>query len=114
MRVHAAGDEEAGAVRLVQLGQVAGGDDGARAVVDGGVRDRQPGQLGDAVWYSNITWSPPCGDLGLVGRVGREELRAGEDRVDERRHVVVVHAGAEEGDLVLRGDVAGGQVAQVA
>ena len=40
-------------------------------------------------------------DLGLVGRVGSQELRALGDRVDDRRHVVVVHARAEEADLVL-------------
>ena len=49
-----------------------------------------------AVWYSNITCSPPWRDLGLVGRVRRQELRALQDRVDQRRDVVVVHPGAEE------------------
>ena len=51
-------------------------------------------------------------DLGLVGRIWSEELRALRDRVDDRRHVVVVHARAEEGDLVLRAGVARGELGQ--
>ena len=49
------------------------------------------------------------GDLGLVGRVGRQELRALGDRVDDRRHVVVVHPSAEETGLRLRVGVARGE-----
>ena len=37
----------------------------------------------------------------MVGRVGREELGALGDRVDDRRHVVVVHPGADEADLAF-------------
>ena len=40
-------------------------------------------------------------DLGLVRRVRRQHLGARQDRVDDRRDVVVVHARAEERDLVL-------------
>ena len=66
-----------------------------------------------AVWYSNMTCSVPCETSGWYGVYGRQELRAREQRVDQRRHVVVVHAGAEERDLVLGRDVARRQVAQV-
>ncbi len=83
------------------------------ALVERGVRDRQPGQLADGGLVLEHHLQAALRDLGLVGRVRREELGPGQDRVDQRRHVVVVHAGPEEGDLVLRRGVArrqGGQV----
>src|SRR3712207_7868222 len=45
---------------------------------------------------------PALGDLRLVRRVWGEELRARDDRLDDRRHVVVVHPGAEEAELGVR------------
>ena len=105
VRVHAPGDHEPRAP-VLQPRQVAGGGQGARALVDRGVGDRQPGELGDRGLVLEHHLEPALGDLGLVGRVGRQELRAGDDRVDQRRHVVVVHPGAEEGQLVLGGHVA--------
>ena len=65
-----------------------------------------------AVWNSNIACSAALGDLGLVGRVRGQELRARGDRVDDRRHVVVVHAGAEEAELGLGVGVARRERAQ--
>ena len=62
-----------------------------------------------AVWNSNIDLQAALGDLRLVGRVGSEELGALGDRVDDRRHVVVVHPGAEEADLLLGVGVALGE-----
>jgi hypothetical protein len=44
---------------------------------------------------------------GLVRRVGGQELAPFEDRVDHRRHVVVVHTRAQERDLRAGGRVAG-------
>ncbi len=51
------------------------GGDGARALVDARVADRQAGQLGDRRLVLEHHLQPALGDLGLVGRVGREELR---------------------------------------
>ena len=108
----AAGDHEPPPVVRV-LGDVAGGGDRARALVHGRVRDGQAGQLGDRRLVLEHRLQPALRYLGLVGRVRGEELGARDDRVDQRRHVVVVHAGAEEADLVLGRDVAGGQRAEL-
>ena len=113
VRVHAAADQEAGAARLVELGEVAGGGERARTLVDAGVGDRQARQLGDRGLVLEHHLQPALGDLRLVGRVGRQELRARDDRLDDRRDVVVVHPRPEERDLVLRRDVLRGEVAQV-
>ncbi len=65
------------------------------------------------VWNSNIAWSPPWETSGWYGRVGSQELGAREDRVDDRRHVVVVHPGAEEAELGIGVRVLGRERAQV-
>ncbi len=100
----AARDDEAAAA-VGQLGHVAGGAHRARSFVDRRVRDGQRGQLGDRRLVLEHRLQSALGDLGLVGRVRGQELGALDDRVDDRRHVVVVHAGAEERDLILGGDV---------
>ncbi len=51
------------------------------------------------------------GDLRLIGRVGGEELRALDQVIDARRHVMLVGAGADEerhrsGRRVLRSELA--------
>ena len=112
VRVHAARDDDP-RLAVGELGQVGGGRDGARALVDARVGDRQRRQLGDRRLVLEHHLQPALGDLGLVGRVGRQELRAPHEHVDDRRDVVVVHAGAEEGDLVLGARVGRGQRAQV-
>ena len=93
----------------VDLGEVAGGGERARALVDARVGDRQPGELGDHRLVLEHHLQPALGDLGLVRRVRRQELRARRDAVHQRRDVVVVHPGAEERQLVLGGDVARGE-----
>ena len=112
VRVQPAARDQLGPARL-ELGQVAGGGDRARALVDRRVRHRQPGQLRDGGLELEHHLQAALGDLGLVGRVRREELRARQQVVDQRRHVVVVHAGAEEADLGVRVAVAGGQRGEV-
>ena len=91
--------------------QVAGGGDGRGALVEAGARERQAGQLRHRGLELEHRLQAALGDLRLVGRVGGEELRARGDRVDDRRHVVVVHPGAEEADLRLGVGVAGGELA---
>ena len=100
VRVHARGDQEARAL-VVQLRQVGGGGERGRALVHARVGDRQAGQLADRGLVLEHHLQPALGDLRLVGRVGRQELGAGQDRVDQARDVVVVHPGAEEADLVF-------------
>ena len=112
VRVHAARDHEP-AAPVGQLGDVAGGGDRARALVDRRVGDRQAGQLADRGLVLEHRLQTALRDLGLVGRVGRQELRAARDRVDQCRHVVVVHARAQERDLVLGARVARGERAEL-
>ena len=112
VRVHPARDQEALAL-VVLVGEEAGGAERARALVERRVRDGQSGQLADRGLVLEHQLQGALGDLGLVRRVRRQELRAHDDRVHQRRHVVVVHARAEERQLVVGGDVARGQLAQV-
>ncbi len=112
MRVQAGADDEC-AEAVVELCEVSGRGHGRRALVGGGVRDVEPGQLGDRGLVLEHHLQAALGDLRLVGRVGRQELRALGQHVDQRRDVVVVHARAEEGELVLGADVARGELAQV-
>ena len=113
VRVQAARDDELAAA-VGELRQVGGGADGARALVDRGVGDRQPGELADRGLVLEHHLQAALADLRLVRRVGRQELRAAEQHVDHGGDVVVVHPGAEEGDLVLGRGVAARQVEQVA
>ena len=92
--------------------QVGGRGDRRRALVERGVGDRQPGQLGDRGLELEHHLQPALGDLGLIRRVGGEELRARDDRVDQRRDVVVVHPGAEEAELRVGVGVARGERAR--
>ena len=101
VRVDAAGDDEAAALGRAHR-QVAGRGDRGGPLVEAGVGDRQPGQLRHRGLELEHHLQPALGDLRLVGRVGGEELGALGDRVDDRRHVVVVHPGAEEADLAPR------------
>ncbi len=112
MGMDPARDQEARAL-VVLAGEEAGGAERARALVERRVRDGQAGQLADRGLVLEHHLQRALGDLGLVGRVRRQGLRARRDRVHDRRHVVVVHPGAEERDLVVGGDVARGERAQV-
>ena len=89
-----------------------GGDRGA--VVAGRVRHLHPGQLADhgLVLEDGLQYS--LAQLRLVGRVGGQELRPRDDCLDDRRHVVVVNPGPEEGELAPDIDVALGQLYQLA
>ena len=51
----------------------------------------------------------PLGDLGLVGRVGGEELAALDEVVDRRRHVMAIGAGAEEARRPAGAEIPGGE-----
>ncbi len=67
---------------VVQLGQIAGGGDRRGALVDRCVGHRQRGQLADRGLVLEHHLQAALGDLGLVGRVRREELRALHQHVD--------------------------------
>ena len=71
-----------------------------RAVVARRVRDVHARQLADRGLVLEDGLQHALRHLRLVRRVGRQQLTALEDRVDDRGHVVVVDAGAEEADLV--------------
>ena len=96
MRMKAARDDQAPAPLAGAERQVGGRGDRRRTLVHRGVGDRERGQLGDRGLELEHRLQPALRDLGLIGRVWGEELRARDDRVDQRRHVVVVHAGADE------------------
>ncbi len=108
LRVDAGGDDEPAPLRGADR-EVAGAGDGRRALVEAGARERQAGQLAHRGLELEHRLQAALGDLRLIRRVGRQELGAGDDRVDDRRCVVVVHAGAEEADLGLGVGVARGE-----
>ncbi len=112
LRVQRLGDHDPGAARRLP-GDVArvGGD--RHPVVAGCVGDVHPGQLADRGLVLEDGLERSLAHLRLVGRVGREQLAALHDGVDDRRHVVVVHPGAEERELAARARVAPGQLTQV-
>ena len=66
-------------------GQVERLDERGRAVVERRVGDRQPGQARDHRLELEDRLEDALGHLGLVGRVGRHELRAPGERADHRR-----------------------------
>ncbi len=77
-----------------------GGDD--CAVVAGRVRDVHARELADRRLVLEDRLEHPLAHLRLVRRVRGQQLAALEDRVDDRRDVVVVHARSEEGQLAAR------------
>ena len=84
---------------------------GGRAVVHGGVGDLHAGEVRDLRLELEEILQRALRDLRLVGRVGGQELRALDDVVDRRRHMMAVGAGADEerpvaGRMVLRGEAA--------
>ena len=109
MRVQAARDDQPLAPLARAERQVGGRGDRRGPLVQRRVRDRQPGELRDRGLELEHHLQPALRDLGLVRRVRRQELRARDDRVDERRDVVVVHPGAEEADLRVGVGVARGE-----
>ena len=113
VRVQPARDDQALAALAGAERQVGGGRDRGRALVQRGVRDRQPGELRDRGLELEHDLQPALRDLGLVRRVRGQELGARDDRVDERRDVVVVHPGADEADLRVGVRVARGERRQL-
>ena len=83
------------------LRHVAGVRGDRRAVVAGRVRDVHPGELADRRLVLEDRLQHALAQLGLVRRVGRQELAALEDGVDDRGDVVVVDPGAEERELCV-------------
>ena len=73
-----------------------------RAVVARRVRDVHRRQLADRGLVLEDRLQHALAHLGLVRRVRRQELAAGEERVDDRRDVVVVDPHPEEAELARR------------
>jgi hypothetical protein len=67
-----------------------------RAVVHRGVRHLEPRQRRHLRLELEQVLQRALGDLRLIGRVGGQELRALDQVIDGRRHVVLVGAGADE------------------
>src|SRR5581483_12194143 len=84
------------------------------AVVAGRVGDVEAGQLADRCLVLEDRLQHALAHLRLVGRVGGQELAAREHGVHDGRHVVVVDAHAQEGELDAGVRVAGGQPLQQA
>ena len=101
LRVHGLAEHDLRAAGDV-LRDVAGVRGDRRAVVARGVRDVHPGQLADDRLVLEDRLEDALAHLGLVRRVRGQELAARHERVDERRDVVVVDPGAEEGELPAR------------
>ena len=85
-----------------------------RAVVTGRVGDVHAGQLADRGLVLEDRLEDALAHLRLVGRVGREQLAALQDGVDDGRDVVVVDAGPEERELLRRVDVPARQLFEMA
>ena len=75
LRIQRLGEDDLRAARGV-LGDVAGVGGDGRAVVAGGVRDVHPGQLADRGLVLEDRLQDALAHLGLVRRVGRQELAA--------------------------------------
>jgi hypothetical protein len=82
-------------------------------VVPGRVRDVHARQLADDRLVLEDRLQHALAHLGLVRRVGSQELAPGEDSVDHRRDVVVVDAGAQERQLLPGLDVPLGEIGQM-
>ncbi len=95
------------------LGDVAGVGGDRRPVVARCVRDVHARQLADDGLVLEDRLEHALAHLGLVRRVGGQKLAAREDRIHDRRDVVVVDPGAEERELPARVDVPGRQLLQV-
>ena len=104
--------DDLGAARRVLRDEAGVGRDG-RPVVAGGVGDVQAGELADRGLVLEDRLQDPLAQLGLIRGVRGEELAALQDGVDDRGHVVVVQARAQEGDLGRRALVRGRELLEV-
>ena len=99
LRARRLGDDDLRAAGRVLRDEARVGGD-RRAVVARRVRDVHAGQLADRGLVLEDRLQHALAHLGLVRRVRGQELAALQHRVDDRGHVVVVDARAEEADLV--------------
>ena len=112
LRVDRLGEHDLRAAgRVLRDEACVGGD--RRPVVPGGVRDVHPRQLADRGLVLEDRLEHALAHLGLVRRVGGQELAALEHRVADRRHVVVVDPRAEERELRARVGIARGELLEV-
>ena len=109
LRVQRLGQDDLRPAGVVARDEARVGRDG-RAVVAGGVRDVHPGQLADRGLVLEDRLEHALAHLRLVRRVRGEQLSAREERVDDRRHVVVVDAHPEEAQLARRVGVPRGEL----
>ena len=93
--------QRAGDQDPLAAGQPVGHQDGLGRghgpVVERGVGDVHAGELADERLVLEDGLQGALADLGLVGRVGRDELGPGAEVVDDRGDEVVVDAGPQEG-----------------
>ena len=106
--MNATGDDQTPAPRGADR-QVGGRGHRGGALVQRGVGHRQRAELRDRGLELEHHLEAALRDLGLVGRVRGQELRALCDRVHDCRHVVVVHPRPEEAELRVGVGVALGE-----
>ncbi len=110
-RVHRVGDQDAGARTGAR--QVHGLHERGGAVIQGGVRDLERGELAHERLELEQRLQHPLRQLRLVGRVGGLELRAPRQGPHDARDVVVVGAGTREAHELLDVAVARREAGQI-
>ena len=98
--VHRARHQQSCCGRLMRAAIMRRFRDGRRAVVHGSVGHVHAGELADHRLEFEDGRQRALRDLGLVRRVGGEELPARDDRVDQHGTVVAVNARAEKRRVV--------------
>ena len=111
--VEGPGEEDAGAVRGVDRHEHALGRR-RRALVERGVGDVETGEARDLGLELEEGLERALARLALVGRVRGQELAAADELVDERRHEVVVRAGAGEARQLAGGPVRARELGELA
>ena len=81
-------------------GEVDSLDERGRPVIKGGVCHIEASEAGHHRLELEDRLQHALGNLGLVGRIGRDELRAGGKRLDDSGDLVVIRASTGKADQV--------------